>query len=85
VAVLLVAIASRADRLLGDLQHLRTFSSGCELLGKFLGLRLTADLVPHLRLVRTSLLMVSIMCTGCGGPRLVGDRARDGLTDPPRA
>ena len=37
------------------------------------------------REVRTILLIVSIMCTGnADGARLIGDRARDRLPDPPR-
>jgi hypothetical protein len=44
---------------------LRTLSSGiCETLRQFFRRRLAADFVHHLATVRTSLLMVSIICTG---------------------
>jgi hypothetical protein len=56
---------SRRDRLLRDLQNFAHFGDGnIHALGDFFGRGLAAKFLHQLRLVRPSLLIVSIMCTG---------------------
>ena len=74
-----------ADRLLGDLQDLADlFERHAQLVGQFLGRRFATDLVQHLPRRADQLVdRLDHMHWDADGPRLVGDRARDRLPDPP--
>src|SRR5581483_1604143 len=86
VAVLLVADRRlEADRLLGDLEDLADLlERHGELLGKFLRGRLAADLVEHLAAGADDLVdRLDHVDGDADRARLIGDRARDRLPDPP--
>ena len=86
VAVFLVADRRlEADRLLGDLQDLADLlQRHGQLFGQFLRGRLAADLVQHLAAGADDLVdRLDHVHRDADGPRLVGDRAGDRLTDPP--
>src|SRR5262249_40875009 len=73
------------DRLLGDLQDLaHLFQGHGELLSQLLRGRLAADLVKHLARGPDDLVdRLDHVHGDADGARLVGDRAGDGLPDPP--
>src|SRR5262249_44700571 len=86
MGILLVADRSfQRQRLLGDLEHLaHLLERHAELLGKLLGRGLAADLVEHLvRLTHNFADALHHVHGDADGARLVGDRARDRLPDPP--
>src|SRR5215213_2114344 len=87
VAVLLVADRGfEADRLLRDLQDLAyLFQRHRQFLGELLGGRLAADLVQHLARGAHQLVdRLDHVHRDADRARLVGDRARNRLADPPR-
>src|SRR5262252_5124563 len=87
MGILLVADRGfQRQRLLGDLEHLaHLLERHAELLGKLLGRGLAADLVEHLARGAHDLVDGLDHVHGdADGARLVGDRARDRLPDPPR-
>src|SRR6516165_10420954 len=87
VRILLVADRGfQRQRLLGDLEHLaHLLERHAELLGKLLGRGLAADLVEHLaRLTYDFADALHHVHGDADGARLVRDRARDRLPDPPR-
>src|SRR5262244_111347 len=87
VGILLVADRGfQRQRLLSDLEHLaHLLERHAELFGKLLGRGLAADLVEHLaRLTHDFADALHHVHGDANGARLVGDRARDRLPDPPR-
>src|SRR5262249_3021782 len=87
VGILLVADRGfQRQRLLGDLEPLAHLPERhAELLGKLLGRGLAADLVEHLaRLTYDFADALHHVHGDADGARLVGNRARDRLPDPPR-
>ena len=74
------------QRLLGYLENLaHLLQRHAELLGQFFRRRLAADLVQHLARGAHNLVdRLDHVHRNADGARLVRDRARDGLTDPPR-
>src|SRR5215475_9703130 len=87
VGIFLVADRSfQRQRLLGDLEHLaHLLERHAKLLGKLLGRGLAADLIEHLaRLTHDFADALHHVHGDADGARLVGDRARDRLADPPR-
>ena len=86
VAVFLVADGRfEGDRLLRDLQNLADlFERHAELLGELLRRRFAADLVEHLARGTHQLVdRLDHVDRDADGARLVGDRTRDRLPDPP--
>ena len=86
MAVLLVADRGlEADRLLGNLQHLANLvDRHRQLFGEFLRSRLAADFVKHLARGAHQLVdRLDHVHRNTDGARLIGDRAGDGLPDPP--
>src|SRR5262245_45609715 len=87
VGILLVADRGfQRQWLLGDLEHpAHLLERHAEFLGKLLGRGLAADLVEHLaRLTYDFADALHHVHGDADGARLVGDRARDRLPDPPR-
>ena len=74
------------DRLLGDLQDLAHLVLGhLHAHGQLFGRRLAAHLLQHLPRDAVQLVdRLDHVHRNADGARLVGDRARDGLADPPR-